>query len=104
MYQRPMFSSDALWMKAWCRDTIFRSSTEEKSWAALGDPRAFEEEVMVLEQAAGRAEFRFENGLEYEKAVKDRDREAKQRFWVEDEIRAQCGAIVGGSPALNAAL
>src|SRR5215472_16170601 len=59
---------------------------------------------MFLEQAAGRAEFRFENGLEYERAVEDRDREAKQSFWAEDEIRAQCEAIVGGSPALKAAL
>jgi formate hydrogenlyase transcriptional activator len=45
-----------------------------------------------------------ENTLEYETAVKDRDKEAKQRLYLEEEIRAQCGAIVGESPALNAAL
>jgi len=42
--------------------------------------------------------------LEYEKARKDRDKETKQRLYLEEEIRAQCGAIVGGSPALTAAL
>jgi formate hydrogenlyase transcriptional activator len=42
--------------------------------------------------------------LEYEKAVKDRDKETKQRLYLEEEIRAQCGAIVGDSPALRAAL
>ncbi len=34
----------------------------------------------------------------------DRDKETKQRLYLEEEIRAQCGAIVGESPALKAAL
>jgi formate hydrogenlyase transcriptional activator len=59
---------------------------------------------MFLEQAARRVAIRVENGFEYEKAIEDRDKETKPGFWVEDEIRAQCGAIVGESPALKAAL
>ena len=35
---------------------------------------------------------------------RDRDKETKQRLYLEEEIRAQFGAIVGESPALKAAL
>ena len=67
--------------------------------------RAFErEDVVLLEQVARQAAIAVENALEYEKAVRDRDKEAKQRLYLEEEIRAQCGAIVGESPALKAAL
>src|SRR5580658_4631577 len=67
--------------------------------------RAFEkEDVTFLEQVARQVAIAVENTLEYEKAVKDRDRETKQRLYLEEEIRAQCGAIVGESPALTAAL
>jgi len=45
-----------------------------------------------------------ENTLAYEKATKDRDKEAKQRLYLEEEIRVQCGEIVGDSRALKAAL
>ncbi len=67
--------------------------------------RAFErEDVIILEQVARQVAIAVENTLEYEKAIKDRDREAKQRLYLEEEVRAQCGAIVGESPALMAAL
>src|SRR5262245_53719988 len=58
------------------------------------------EGVMFLEQAAGRVAI----GAEHEKAIEDRDKEARQRLGAQDEIRVQCGAIVGESPALKAAL
>jgi formate hydrogenlyase transcriptional activator len=67
--------------------------------------KAFEkDDVILLEQVAHQVAIAVENALEYEKAVKDRDKEAKQRLYLEEEIRAQSGAIVGDSPALNAAL
>jgi formate hydrogenlyase transcriptional activator len=66
---------------------------------------AFEkDDVILLEQVARQVAIAVENALEYEKAVKDRDKETKQRLYLEEEIRAQSGAIVGESPALNAAL
>ena len=66
---------------------------------------AFEnDDVILLEQVARQVAIAVENALEYEKAVKDRDKETKQRLYLEEEIRAQCGAIVGESPALKAAL
>lgn len=67
--------------------------------------RAFSrQDVIFLEQVAGQVAIAVENALEYEKAVKDRDKETKQRLYLEEEIRTQCGAIVGESPALKAAL
>jgi formate hydrogenlyase transcriptional activator len=62
------------------------------------------DDVALLEQVARQVAIAVENTLEYEKATKDRDQETKQRLYLEEEIRAQCGAIVGDSPALNAAL
>jgi formate hydrogenlyase transcriptional activator len=67
--------------------------------------RAFErDDLSFLEQVAGQVAIAVENALEYERAIKDRDKEAEQRLYLEEEIRAQCGAIVGESPALKAAL
>jgi formate hydrogenlyase transcriptional activator len=67
--------------------------------------RAFEtDDVTFLEQVAHQVAIAVENALEYERAVKDRDKETKQRLYLEEEIRAQCGAIVGESLALKAAL
>ncbi len=66
---------------------------------------AFErDDLTFLEQVARQAAIAVENALEYEKAIKDRENEAKQRLYLEEEIRAHCGAIVGNSPALQAAL
>jgi len=67
--------------------------------------RAFErDDVSFLEQVAGQVAIAVENTLEYEKAIKDRDKETEQRLYLEEELRAQFGEIVGQSPALKAAL
>jgi formate hydrogenlyase transcriptional activator len=58
----------------------------------------------LLEQVASQIAIAVENTLEYEKATKDRDKETKQRLYLEEEIRAEFGAIVGESPALKTAL
>jgi formate hydrogenlyase transcriptional activator len=62
------------------------------------------DDVILLEQVAHQVAIAVENTLEYERAIKARDNETKQRLYLEEEIRAQCGAIVGDSPALKAAL
>jgi formate hydrogenlyase transcriptional activator len=67
--------------------------------------RAFEsDDVLFLEQVARQVAIAVENALEYEKAIKDRDKETKRRLYLEEEIRAHSGAIVGESPSLKAAL
>jgi formate hydrogenlyase transcriptional activator len=66
---------------------------------------AFEkDDVILLEQVASQVAIAVENTLEYEKATKDRDKETKQRRYLEEEIRADLGEIVGESPALKTAL
>jgi formate hydrogenlyase transcriptional activator len=67
--------------------------------------RAFErDDVAFLEQVAREVAIAVENSLDYEKAIKDRDKESKQRRYLEEEIRAEFGEIVGESPALKNAL
>jgi len=67
--------------------------------------RAFEkDDVAFLEQIARQVAIAVENATEYERAIRDRDKETKQRRYLEEEIRAERGAIVGESPALKAAL
>ena len=61
-------------------------------------------DVVLLEQVARQVAIAVENTLEYERATNDRDKETRQRIYLEEEIRAECGAIVGESPALKAAL
>src|SRR5271163_4056143 len=66
---------------------------------------AFEkDDVTLLEQVACQVAIAVENTLEYEKATKDRDKETKQRLYLEEEIRAELGEIVGESQALKTAL
>jgi formate hydrogenlyase transcriptional activator len=62
------------------------------------------DDVILLEQVARQVAIAVENTLEYEKATKDRDKETKQRLYLEEEIRAEFGEIVGESPALKTAL
>jgi formate hydrogenlyase transcriptional activator len=62
------------------------------------------DETDFLEQAARQVALAVENALEYEKALKDRDQEATQKRYLEQELRADFGDIVGDSPALRAAL
>jgi len=67
--------------------------------------RAFErDDVFFLEQVARQVAVAVENALHYETAVKDRDKETKQRRYLEEEIRAEVGEIVGESPALKTTL
>jgi len=61
-------------------------------------------EVVFLEQVARQVGIAVENALEYEKAIRDRDKETKQRLYLEEEIRTEFGEIVGESPALKIAL
>jgi len=42
--------------------------------------------------------------FDYEKSIRGRHRETKQRFYLEDEIRAEFGGIVGESPSLKTTL
>jgi formate hydrogenlyase transcriptional activator len=62
------------------------------------------DDVILLEQVAGQVAIAVENTLEYERATTDRDKETKQRRYLEEEIRAELGEIVGESPALKTAL
>jgi formate hydrogenlyase transcriptional activator len=62
------------------------------------------EDVAFLEQVAGQLAIAVENALDYEKAIRERDEETKQRRYLEEEIRGEFKTIVGDSPALKAAL
>jgi len=62
------------------------------------------EDVDFLEQVSRQVAIAVENALDYETAIKDRDKEAKQRRYLEEEIRAGLGEIVGESTALKIAL
>jgi len=67
--------------------------------------RAFgRDDVVFLEQVARQVAVAVENALDYETAIKDRDKETKQRRYLEEEIRAEVGEIVGESAALKTAL
>jgi formate hydrogenlyase transcriptional activator len=68
------------------------------------DNRFDKDDIILLEQVACQVAIAVENTLEYEKATKDRDKETKQRIYLEEEIRAEFGQIVGQSPALKTAL
>jgi formate hydrogenlyase transcriptional activator len=67
--------------------------------------RTFDQgEIAFLEQVARQVAIAVENALDYEKAIRDRDKETKQRLYLEAEIRAEFGNIIGDSPALKTAL
>jgi len=67
--------------------------------------RGFEmEDIEFLEQVSRPVAIAVENALDHEKAIEDRDKETKQRLYLEEEIRAELGEIVGESPALKTAL
>ena len=67
--------------------------------------RAFSnDDVTFLEQVARQVAIAVENALDYERALKEKDKETKQRRYLEDEIRDQFGEIVGESSALKQAL
>src|SRR5579862_6094966 len=62
------------------------------------------EDVGFLEQVSRQVAIAVENALDYETAVNDRDKETKQRRYLEQEIRAELGERAGESPALKTAL
>lgn len=62
------------------------------------------DDVILLEQVACQVAIAVENTLDYERATKDRDKETKQRLYLEGEIRAEFGEIVGASRTLKTAL
>ena len=62
------------------------------------------EDVEFLRQLSRQVAIAVENALDYEVAIKDRDHQTKQRRYLEEEIRAEFGEIVGQSPALKIAL
>jgi formate hydrogenlyase transcriptional activator len=62
------------------------------------------EEFEFLEQVSRPVAIAVENALDYEKAIEDRDKESKQRRYLEEEIRAELGEIIGESKALKTAL
>src|SRR6202050_463799 len=68
------------------------------------DNKFAKDDVLLLEQVACQIAIAVENTLEYEKATKDRDKETKQRRYLEEEIRAEFGSIVGENPAITSAL
>ena len=72
--------------------------------ARRSDSRFEDEDVALLEQIAGQVAIAVENTLEFEKATKARDSETKQRLYLEEELRAEFGEIIGESPALKIAL
>jgi formate hydrogenlyase transcriptional activator len=67
--------------------------------------RAFsKDDVAFLEQVAAQVAIAVENALDYERAIKDRDKETSQRVYLEEEISAEFREIVGESSALKTAL
>ena len=62
------------------------------------------DDMAFLKQVARQVAIAVENALDYEKAIRDRDKETKQRLYLEEEIRGEFGEIVGQSPALKTAL
>ena len=63
---------------------------------------AFEkDDVILLEQVACQIAIAVENTLEYEKATKDRDKETKQRLYLEEEIRARVRGNRRGEPGFE---
>jgi formate hydrogenlyase transcriptional activator len=63
-----------------------------------------DDDVLFLEQMARQVAIAVENALSYPKAMEDRDKETKQRLYLEEEIRAEFGSIVGDSPARKTVL
>ena len=63
-----------------------------------------EDDFAFLEQVARQVAIAVENALDYERATEEKNRETERRLYLEEEIRAEFGAIVGGSTALKTAL
>ena len=84
---------------------VGRSGTVGVLAALSRSERAFDrEEIAFLEQVTRQVAIAVENALDYEKAIRDRDEEASQKIYLEGEIRAEFGEIVGDSQALKSSL
>src|ERR1700677_3203392 len=67
--------------------------------------KAFDDnDFAFLQQVARQVAIAVENALNYERATQDRDNEAKQRLYLEQEIRSEFGSIIGESAALKETL
>ncbi|MGC2657444.1 MAG: sigma 54-interacting transcriptional regulator, partial [Bryobacteraceae bacterium] len=62
------------------------------------------DDFAFLEQVARQVAIAVENALDYEKATEEKNRETERRVYLEEEIRAEFGAIIGDSPPLKSAL
>jgi formate hydrogenlyase transcriptional activator len=62
------------------------------------------DDVVFLEQVARPVASAIENALDYEKPIKGNDKETKQRPYLEEEVCAEFGEIIGSSRALKTAL
>lgn len=92
-------------VSGWGLPLLGRSGVTGILTALSRSERSFDQdEIAFLKQVARQVAIAVENALDYEKAIKDRDKETKQRLYLEEEIRAEFGAIVGESPALKTAL
>jgi len=62
-----------------------------------------ENDVVFLEQVAHQIAIAVENALDYGKATEDRDREAEQKLYLQEEIRTEhnFGEIIGASSGLK---
>lgn len=66
---------------------------------------AFEQEdVGFLEQVAAQVAIAVENALDYERAMEEKGKETERRLCLEEEVRAEFGAIIGNGLALKTAL
>ncbi|MDQ2843927.1 MAG: sigma 54-interacting transcriptional regulator [Acidobacteriota bacterium] len=63
-----------------------------------------DDDFAFLGQVARQVAIAVENALDYERATAEKNRETERRLYLEEEIRAEFGAIVGHSPALKSAL
>ncbi|MGC2404578.1 MAG: sigma 54-interacting transcriptional regulator [Acidobacteriaceae bacterium] len=63
-----------------------------------------EDDLGFLEQLGRQVAIAVENALAHEKAILERENETRKRVYLEEEIRAEFGNIVGESPALKSAL
>src|SRR5262249_12235069 len=62
-----------------------------------------EHDMVFLEQVAHHLAIAVDNALDYGKATEDRDREAEQKLYLQDEIRTEhnFGEIIGASRRLK---
>lgn len=62
------------------------------------------DDFAFLEQVARQVAIAVENALDYERTTEEKNRETERRLYLEEELRAEFGAIIGDSPALKSAL